>query len=61
MISKLHHAIAAILALPAVRDNLAAQGITVAPPQAPASFAALIRSELTKWPAVIKASGAKAD
>ncbi|MEO8134946.1 MAG: tripartite tricarboxylate transporter substrate-binding protein [Betaproteobacteria bacterium] len=33
-INRLHHHMAAILALPAVRDNLAAQGINVALPQA---------------------------
>jgi tripartite-type tricarboxylate transporter receptor subunit TctC len=61
VIDRLHTEIGRILAQPAVREKLAAQGFDLAPLQPPASFAALIRSDLAKWPAIIKASGAKVD
>ncbi len=61
IVNRLHNEIARILAVPAMRDKLAAQGFELAPPQSPSTFAALIRQDLDKWPAIIKASGAKVD
>ena len=61
VITRLHTEIGKVLALPAVKEKLAAQGFDLAPQQPPASFTALIQSDLAKWPAVIKASGAKVD
>jgi len=49
------------LASPAIRDKLAAQGVEIAADQSPAAFSALIADDLAKWPALIKASGAKVD
>jgi hypothetical protein len=47
--------------MPKVRENLVAQGFDLAPTQPPAAFADLIRGDLAKWPAIIKAAGAKVD
>jgi tripartite-type tricarboxylate transporter receptor subunit TctC len=60
-ISKLHTAIAKIIATPAVREKLVAQGFELAPVQTPAHFTSLIKDDLAKWPPVIKAAGAKVD
>lgn len=60
-VMKLHASIGKILALPAVREKLAAQGFDLAPLQPPAQFTQLIRDDLAKWPAIVKASGAKVD
>ena len=61
IINKLHADIGKILAQPAVKEKLAAQGFEIAPLQPPAHFASVIREDLAKWPAIIKASGAKVD
>jgi tripartite-type tricarboxylate transporter receptor subunit TctC len=61
IVTRLHDAIGRILALPAVREKLAAQGFELAPLQPPSQFSALIREDLAKWPPIIKAAGAKVD
>ena len=60
-IGKLHETVAKILAQPAIRDKLAAQGFELAPLQPPSAFTKLLREDMEKWPPIIKASGAKAD
>jgi tripartite-type tricarboxylate transporter receptor subunit TctC len=61
VVNRLHADIGRILASPAVREKLAAQGFDLAPLQPPSHFASVIRQDLAKWPAIIKASGAKVD
>ena len=61
IVNRLHGEIAKILATPAVRDKLMAQGFDLAPVQPPSAFMALIRQDMEKWPPIIKASGAKVD
>lgn len=61
VIDKLHAAIGKIVAQPEIRDKLAAQGFELAPLKTPAEFAQIIREDFNKWPAIIKASGAKVD
>lgn len=61
VISRLHAEIGKITSNLAIREKLAAQGFELAPLQAPASFSKLIQDDLQKWPAIIKASGAKVD
>lgn len=61
VVNKLHADIGKIVAMPAVREKLAAQGFDLAPSQPPSAFMNLIREDLAKWPAIIKASGAKVD
>ena len=61
VVARLHDTIAKIIATPAIREKLAAQGFELAPVQPPAQFGALIRDDLAKWPAIIKAAGAKVD
>ncbi|MEP6703062.1 MAG: tripartite tricarboxylate transporter substrate-binding protein, partial [Betaproteobacteria bacterium] len=61
VIAKLHTEIAKIFAQPAIREKLLAQGFDLAPPHSPALFTKMIRDDLAKWPAIIRASGAKAD
>jgi tripartite-type tricarboxylate transporter receptor subunit TctC len=50
-----------VLAQPAVREKLLAQGFDLAPPQPPAAFARTIREDLARWVPLVKASGAKVD
>ncbi len=61
VVATLHDDIAKILSQPKVRENLVAQGFDLAPVQPPAAFTDLIRSDLVKWPPIIKAAGAKVD
>ena len=61
VVTRLHTEIGKVLALPEVREKLAAQGFELAPLQPPAAFAQIIRDDFAKWPAIIKASGAKVD
>jgi hypothetical protein len=50
-----------IISQPALKERLVAQGVDLAPPQPPSSFTSLLREDLAKWPAIIKASGAMVD
>lgn len=61
VVSKLHAEIGRIISLPAVREKLTAQGFELAPLQSPSAFAQLIRDDMAKWPAIVKASGARVD
>ncbi|HKB55733.1 MAG TPA: tripartite tricarboxylate transporter substrate-binding protein, partial [Ramlibacter sp.] len=61
VVTTLHDDIAKILAMRKVRDNLVAQGFDLAPTQPPEAFTNLIRTDLAKWPPIIKAAGAKVD
>jgi tripartite-type tricarboxylate transporter receptor subunit TctC len=61
IVQRLHAEIEKILAAPAIREKLAAQGFDIAPPAPPAQFAKLIADDLAKWTPVVKQSGAKAD
>lgn len=61
VVDRLHATLARVLALPAVKEKLTAQGFELVPVQPPAQFAGLIRDDLAKWPAIIRASGAKVD
>jgi len=47
--------------LPAVREKMLAQGIELAPPQAPEAVDKLVRDDLALWVPIIKAAGASAD
>ena len=60
IVSKLNGAIAAWLASPEARDNLAAQG-AIAAGGSPDAFARHIDAETAKWAKVVKASGAHID
>ena len=60
VVAKLNREIAAILALPDVRDILASQGIEVTA-STPEEFGRHIKSEIGKWAAVVKKSGARVD
>lgn len=61
VIAKLHADIARIIAIPTVREKLAAQGFDFAPAAPPAAFGTVIRDDLAKWVPIVKASGAKVD
>ena len=61
VLTRLHTEIGKILAQPAIKEKLAAQGFDLAPLQPPSSFTRLLREDLAKWPAIIKAAGAKVD
>jgi tripartite-type tricarboxylate transporter receptor subunit TctC len=60
VIVKLESEVAAILALPEVRQAFAAQGAEVTPMGAEA-FGRYIKAELAKFGPVVKASGARID
>ena len=60
LIERMHASMAAAIARPAVRDKLAAQGLT-AVGSAPAPFAAQIKRETATWAGVIRDANIKAD
>jgi len=61
IVAKLNREIVRVLALPEVKERLAAIGLDAADPRSPEAFAAYIRSETERWTRVIKASGFKAE
>ena len=60
IVNRLQQETAKALALPAVKERLLAQG-AIPGGQSPAEFARQIESEIGKWAAVVKASGARVD
>jgi tripartite-type tricarboxylate transporter receptor subunit TctC len=60
IVNRLQQETAKALALPAVKERLLAQG-AIPGGQSPAEFARQIDSEIGKWAAVVKASGARVD
>lgn len=60
IVAKLSQEIARALRLPDVSERLLSQGMEPTS-STPEEFSAYIRSEMTKWAKVVKASGAKAD
>ena len=61
VISRLHADIAKVLAQPDLAQTLVTFGLETAAPNSPDEFTAFLRAEISKWAAVVKASGAKAD
>ena len=62
IIQYLHGKMQAIVQTPEVREKLIKQGYDIdpyLPVISPASFSRLLRDDLAKWPAIIKASGAQ--
>jgi tripartite-type tricarboxylate transporter receptor subunit TctC len=60
IVKRLNAEIVKIINLPEVRDKLLALGAEPAP-NSSAEFAALVKSEVTKWADVVKKSGARVD
>ncbi len=60
IINKLNAEIGSIMTDPAVMNQLTGQGFEIGVPTPPAAFAHLIESDLTRWLAIVKTSGAKA-
>jgi tripartite-type tricarboxylate transporter receptor subunit TctC len=60
VVAKWNAAVVRILDAPEMKARLAAQGAEAAP-TTPAAFAAFIAAEVTKYAAIVKASGAKVD
>lgn len=60
IVDKLNQDVLAVLALPDVRERLAATGAELAP-GTPAEFGAFIKNEISKWAKAVKLSGAQAD
>ena len=58
IVGRLNQAIGEVLADPAVRRDLAAQGFDLAPRNQPKDFSDRIRADLALWTPIIKASGA---
>jgi tripartite-type tricarboxylate transporter receptor subunit TctC len=56
IVDRLHDAIAKVLAMPAMVDVLAAQGLDPAP-STPAQFDKLIRTEIERWTKLVKTAG----
>ena len=60
VVSKLSQGIGRVLLLPDVRERLLSQGMEPVS-NTPEEFSTYVRSEMTKWAKVVKASGAKAE
>jgi tripartite-type tricarboxylate transporter receptor subunit TctC len=60
VIARLHKEVLAVLATPEVREFFAKQGADVVT-SSPAEFAAMVKTERTRWAEVIRTSGAKVD
>jgi tripartite-type tricarboxylate transporter receptor subunit TctC len=60
IINRLNAEVTKVLAMPDVKNFLFNQGLDPAP-GTPEQFGAYIKSEMTKWAKVVKASGARAD
>jgi tripartite-type tricarboxylate transporter receptor subunit TctC len=60
VIAKLNAELKAILDLPDVKEKFAAQGFASSW-QTPQAFGAFVKTEITKWGALVKSSGATAD
>jgi len=60
IVAQLAREIAAVMALPDIRERLVALGSEPADSN-PSSFAAFIKSEAEKWGEIVRSSGAKAD
>jgi tripartite-type tricarboxylate transporter receptor subunit TctC len=58
IVSRLHRETTRIIALPQVRDRMAAEGAEFVG-DTPEQFTAFLRSEIDKWGKAVKASGAK--
>ena len=61
IVARLNSEMNGILALPAVKENLAMQGFELAPSTTPAAFMKLIQDDMNKWIPIVKASGATAN
>jgi tripartite-type tricarboxylate transporter receptor subunit TctC len=57
-VTRLHRETVRIIALPEVRDRMAAEGAEFVG-DTPEQFAAFLRSEIDKWGNAVKASGAR--
>ena len=60
IVSRLHHEIVRVLALPDLRSRLSSEGAELGG-GTPAEFDRYIKSEIAKWARVVKLSGARAD
>ena len=60
IVERINAELVRILALPEVRERLAAEAFEL-PADTPEQFAALIKAELVKWARVVKETGARAD
>jgi tripartite-type tricarboxylate transporter receptor subunit TctC len=61
IVARLNREMNAILAVPAIKDDLAAQGFELAPATTPAAFMKIIQDDMAKWIPIVKASGATAN
>lgn len=63
IIERIHGALDRVLSRPALREKLTTQGFDLAPVPlgGPAEFSRLIQDDLAKWPAIVRAAGAKAE
>jgi tripartite-type tricarboxylate transporter receptor subunit TctC len=58
LVERLNVEINKVMVNPEVRDKLVAQGVEIARPGTPAAFGQLMRDDLARWIAIVKASGA---
>lgn len=61
VVRKLHAELVKAVRQPATVERLAAVGMEVSTSASPAEYARFIREDMAKWPAVVKAAGAKVD
>ena len=61
VIQRLYTELVKAVRQPAAVERLASVGMEVAPSASPGEFARFIREDMVKWPAVVKAAGARID
>jgi tripartite-type tricarboxylate transporter receptor subunit TctC len=61
VVKKLHAELVKAVRQPQVVERLSGIGLEIAPSASPEEFARFIREDMAKWPAVVKAAGAKVD
>lgn len=61
VVAKLYAALVKSVKAQSVRSVLERIGLTVSPSASPADFAVFIKADLERWPAIVKAAGARAD
>jgi tripartite-type tricarboxylate transporter receptor subunit TctC len=61
VVSRLHKEFLSVAKLPAVEAKMASLGLEIKTSETPEDFAAFIRKDILRWPAIVEAAGARLD